>query len=362
MTSDDGLANNASQDDTQGLQERLDKEGMVVLGPGKFYISAPLRINRNKGLIGSGMDQTVIIAKDPNLSMFIYDPEGNTRAVSLANLTLQGGGVGVHLRGTEVKPNISKAFLSHITFRNMSTAGVYVDIPGSDTASPENSLPANCQSMDNNLISFCNFIQCAAGLKQRKPPQMGRYGFIDKLVVYRCQFLQCGIGIDFPATRPNNLCTYIECHFAGCTKAAARFVNNFTPTFANCDFTGCGGDPLVDSELPVNFMSCHFASNTTAKALLPPQSVAEGCSFESSPSSTTTVLGTPIRNDFYNCSVDLPLGPLKDGLFMNSRVADQQDLSQVMVQVVAGKHITLVKGAVAPCPQFLVTGTSDPTH
>jgi len=29
-------------------------------------ISVPLRINRNKGLIGSGMDQTVIFAKDFN--------------------------------------------------------------------------------------------------------------------------------------------------------------------------------------------------------------------------------------------------------------------------------------------------------
>ena len=86
-------------DQTQMIQDRLDKEGMVVLPPGKYYIAAPLRINRNKGLIGSGMDKTVIIAKDPDMSMFIYDAQEGNGWSEPGQPDAPGRRVGVHLRG-----------------------------------------------------------------------------------------------------------------------------------------------------------------------------------------------------------------------------------------------------------------------
>lgn len=334
----------AAPDHTSMIQARLDKEGIVLLAPGTYYLSAPLRLNPDKGLVGSGMEQTVIIAKDPTLSMFVYESKGNNnRTLFLSNLTLQGGGVGLHLKGENIKGFINKSVLSHLTFRNMSTAGIFVDLSTSTN-----------QSMDNNLISACNFVQCGSGLKQH--PGSGSWGFIDKLVMYRCQFIQCGIGLDLPANRSNNNCSYIECKFAENSIAVARLRHNTTPSFANCDFISNAGDPVVDSDTPVNFLSCHFMSGKTARSLLPSGSNAEGCKFSSEPNATTVIVGNPSRNQFYNCRIEMPLGTLKDALFLNNQVTGQSDLSQVASQIVDGKVSVLVPGATSPGPQLLVTG------
>jgi len=334
----------AAPDQTQMLQDRLDKEGMVVLPPGKYYISAPLRISSTKGIIGAGMDQTVIIAKDPNLSMFVYDAQDKTRGVSLANLTLQGGRVGVHLRAEDLKHPISYSFLSHITFRNMSEAGVFMDMPAPGSA-----------SLDNNMISFCNFVQCGSGLKQNAAGQKG-WGFIDKLVVYRCQFLQCGVGIDFPAARSNNTCSYIECLFKGNTGGAARLKHNTTTSFANCDFIDNAGDPVVASDQLVYFLSCRFQAGAGAQGLLPSQSCAEGCVFEPGASTGAVVVKEPSRNHFYNCRVEMPIGQLNDGLLLNNQFAGHADLSQLAVSVLGGKPSVVASGSPQPGPQILVTG------
>jgi hypothetical protein len=295
------------------------------------------------------MEQTVIIAKDPTLSMFVYEParEWSVTRFSLANLTLQGGGVGLHLKGEDVKGIINRSFISHLTFRNMTTAGIYVDMPV-ETSSKE------FNSMDNNLITACNFVQCSSGLKQL-PAKGGRGGFIDKLVMYRCQFIQCGIGLDLPANRSNNNCSYIECRFAENSIAAARLRHNNTPSFANCDFISNAGDPVVDSDTPVNFLSCYFMSGNKARSLLPSNSIAEGCVFNSEPAATTVIVGNPSRNQFYNCRIEMPLGTLKDALFLNNQVTGQSDLSQVAAQIVDGKVSVLVHGATSPGPQLLVT-------
>ena len=343
-----------ARDDTQKLQDRLDKEGMVVLEPGKYYISAPLRINRDKGLIGAGMDKTVIIAKNSGLSMFVYDPEGNTPSVSLANLTLQGGRVGVHFRCEDMKQYINRSFLSHITFREMTEAGVYVDLPGNGAPSPNNNPPEHNQSMDNNLISFCNFVKCATGIKQARSLSHSPHGFIDKLVMYRCQFLQCGIGIDFPAMRNNNACAYIECRFAGNTTTAVRLEHNTTPAFANCDFVGNAGNPVVASDGTVNFLSCLFQDNAGAKSLLPSETISEGCVFKPGTSPEAVVVKNPAQNNFYNCRVEMPLGPLKEALFLNNQVKGRPALSQMAAQILKGVETILIPGETKPGPQFLV--------
>ena len=345
-------------DQTQMLQDRLDKEGMVVLPPGKYYISAPLRINTDKGLIGAGMERTVIIAKNPNLSMFVYDAQGKTRSVTLANLTLQGGRVGVHLKGEDVGDHpLSHSFLSHITFRNMSEAGVFVDMPAEGAS-----------SFDNNLISYCNFVKCGAGLKQSKStPRQGVHiwGFIDKLVLYRCQFLQCGVGIDFPATRANNACSYIECLFKGNTEAAAKLVHNTTPSFAKCDLIDNAGDPLVASDSTAYFISCRFQAGAGAQSLLPSQSCAEGCVFESGSLTGAVIVKKPApnrfsQNHFYNCRAKMPIGHLDNGLLLNNLFANNPDLSQVASYVFGGKVSVLVPGMPQPGPQLLVTGINKP--
>lgn len=336
----------AAPDQTKMLQDRLDKEGMAILPAGRFFISAPLRINRDKGLIGAGMGRTVIIAKDPAMSMFEYDPQGATRGVTLANLTLQGGRVGVHLRGEDIGDTpINNSFMSHITFRNFSEAGIFVDMAGQQKA-----------SFDNNLISFCNFVQCGAGLKQN-PARTGGWGFIDKLVAYRCQFLQCGIAIDFPASRANNCCSYIDCLFKGNTESAARLKANTTTTFANCEFIENGGNPVVSSDMAVNFLSCHFTAGSAARSLLPSRSIAEGCVFEPGISKDAVVVRKPAQtNHFYNCRLEMPVGQLNDSMLLNNQFNGRAELSQIAAYVLGGKPSVVVPGISRPGPQILVTG------
>jgi len=339
----------AAPDSTQMLQSRIDKEGIVVLPAGKYHISAPLRINIDKGLIGAGMSQTVIIAKDPGMSMFVYDPQviipGVRRGVTLANLTLQGGGVGVHLRGDDIVHGpMSYTYLTHITFRNMSVAGVFVDMTG-----------AGDYSFDNNHISFCNFVDCASGLKQATPPQ-ARWGFIDKLVTYRCQFLRCGLGVDFPANHVDDTNAFIECLFQGNTTGAARLVNNTLSSFDNCDFIDNAGAPVVASNLLSYFISCRFEGGSGTQSYLPSQSCAEGCVFTPGTSTRAVIVKKPVRNLFYNCRAEMPTGPLNDALLLNNQFADRPDLSQVAVDVQGGKPSVLVPGTPQPGPQILVTG------
>jgi hypothetical protein len=345
---DDGIRNAATApDQAPMLQDRLDKEGIVVLPAGKYYIATPLRINGNKGIVGAGMDQTVIIAKDPGMSLFVYDPEGKTRTMTLANLTLEGGRVGMHVQGEGLDHPLSSTCLTHLTFRNMSEAGFFLDMPNA----------AGAGSFDNNFISFCNFVNCGAGLKQ-DPPPTGGWGFIDKLVVYRCQFLDCGVGVDFPAARTNDLNSYVECLFKGNTGAVARLVHNTTTTFANCDFIDNAGDPVVASDDWVYFLSCRFHGGPDAKSLLPARSCAEGCVFEpDAPATSTVVVKTPKQNHFYNCRVEMPLGPLKDGLLLNNQFDGQPDLSQLAVSVLDGQPSVIVPGPTQPGPQILVTGS-----
>ncbi|MEI8198209.1 MAG: hypothetical protein WCI73_20140, partial [Phycisphaerae bacterium] len=65
----------------------------------------------------------------------------------------------------------------------------------------------------------------------------------------------------------------------------------------------------------------------------------------------------PSRNHFYNCRMELPLGPLHDALLLNNQVAGQTDWSQVAVQVLNNKTTVLIPGASTHGPQLLVTST-----
>ena len=291
------------------------------------------------------MGQTVLIAKDPKMSMFLFDPEGNTRGVTLANLTLEGGAVGVHLRAQDVEHGpLGYTYLTHITFRDMSVAGVFINMPGT----------VEC-SFDNNLISFCNFVKCSSGLKQSRPPEDG-WGFIDKLVTYRCQFLQCGVGVDFQARRSDNTNAFIECLFQGNTSAAAQLVNNTSSSFANCDFIGNSGDPVIGSNLPTFLMSCHFEGGAGAQSDLPSRSCAEGCVFEPGTAAGSVIVKKPVKNQFYNCIATMPSGALNDGLLLNNQFSSQPEWNQVAAYLAGGKLTVLAPGTPHPGPQILVTG------
>ena len=332
----------ARPDRTAELQKRIDAEGIVLLDPGVYAVSAPLRVGLDQGLIGAGADKTAIVARTPDIDIIAGDT-GKRMPFVLADLTLQGGRNGIHHATPWTR--CTGVWLSHVTFRNMAHAAIFLD---------------QINTWDNNFLDHVNFADCAAGFRQLPDPKYpGGYTatmcFVDKVVFHRCQFVRCGVAVDMPARRPNNLNTWVECLFQGNRQAAARLTNCTTHLFANCDFIGNGGAPCIQSNRSVAFVSSRFQAGPGGGGLLPRATIAEGCTFQRGEASQATLLGAPGTNHFANCtSVDMPLGPVGDALLLNSTFARDPALSRQAVLVQKGTPTVLVPGQAHPRPQFLV--------
>ena len=329
-------------DHTAALQKRINDEGIVVLEAGTYYISEPLRINYLRGIVGAGMGRTAIVAKKRDMSMFRVDGRDRPNRVTLANLTLQGGGVGLHIRSEDIGPYISRAYVSHVQFRDMAVAGIYVDMPRGE----------GVQSMDNNIFSQCVFNRCASGVKQRAATR-GNAGFLDKNLFYGCQFVDCGFGLELIANRCNNLNSCINCLFTRCRDGVARMRHSLTTTFANCDFVNNGGDPVIQSDRGIVLVSCRFEAGAGASSLLPSASLAEGCTFEPIGMARCTVVKAPARNHFHNCTSRFPIGRLREGMLTNNAFAADAHYSGLAVAVSSGTPTVVMRGAPQPSPQML---------
>ena len=329
-------------DHTEMLQKRIDKEGIVLLEAGTYYISKPLSITYKNSIVGAGMDQTVIIAKDPKMSMFRADARSKPTSVTLANLTLQGAAVGLELREKDIGTFISRSYISHVQFRHMSTAGIYVNMPAG----------LNVQSLDNNLLSYCIFYRCASGVKQTASTAAPA-GFLDKNLFYGCQFIECAYGLELPARRPNNLNSCINTLFRNCGIAAVNMRNSYTTTFANCDFINNAGDPVISSGSKVIIVSSRLQAGRGAKSLLPSRSIVEGSIFEPAGANQCVVVKNGTMSHFYNCSSKLPIGRLGNGMLSNNAFFADKAYSQLVVLVNNGRPETLIPGKSEPSPQML---------
>jgi hypothetical protein len=115
-----GLEGKPSSSDL--LQDQLDKKGMVLLGPGTYYLDKPLKLGKGKSLIGAGMDRTVLIAKSAEIDLIVSD---GTAQMVLCDITLQGGRNGIYHRWS-AGPSLqfTDVTLSHVTIRSMADSGI----------------------------------------------------------------------------------------------------------------------------------------------------------------------------------------------------------------------------------------------
>ncbi len=349
-----GLA--AKPDSADSLQKQIDAQGVARLGPGVFYLSKPLRLKKGQGVVGAGPAKTALVARSPEIDLVVGDDRFNDQrsrsakwtTLVLADLTLQGGRNGIHLEpeGAGVEAQYNNMILSHVTFRNMAEAGVFVD---------------GICGVDNNLWYHVHFFRCGAGVKQRStwegswPGEPGM-SYLDKNVWFQCQFAENGIGADLIANRCNNNNAWINCLFRDNAAAAVKQRTNLNPLFANCDFIHNGGAPSItnDSYDPrIGLVGCRFQAGP-AKSLIGGVPVAEGCVFERGASAAAQVLAGSEQGFFYNCTAkDLPLGPLKAGVLFNNRFAAEPALSEQGVLVRDGRPVTILPGASNPQPRLL---------
>tara|TARA_Y100000589_G_scaffold329286_1_gene375388 strand:+ start:479 stop:3526 length:3048 start_codon:yes stop_codon:yes gene_type:complete len=332
-------------DDTTYLQNRIDTEGIVHLEPGIYYISAPLTIRREYGLIGSGMGNTLIIAKTNDFDMIRIKNDDLSRSqnFTLCNLTLQGGRNGLV---TDINNHQYNSInFSYVQFRDMVENGVYIH---------------DIYTWDNNLIDHVFFVNCAIGVKQIGDTSFDGTSsptetFMDKNFWYRCQFVDCGLPLDLQAYRANNLNMYMECLFENSTTRAADFTNNLTTIFANCDLINNAGSPTIQTNTSTVYVSCRFTAGQANTGFIKPQSLVEGCSFDANGLSNVTVIA---GNDPWSKSVLInsqttngaTLGTVSEGLLLNTSI---NGLTNRVIRYIGGNTYSLDNRDAIPVPMLL---------
>lgn len=348
-------------DSTAYLQGLVNSQGIARVPAGVYYISDSIKIRNGQGLIGEGAARTAIIAKRPTLDMIISDEHIVRPAPStftLADITLQGGRNGVRHDAAGAGPGaqFNLVFLSHVTFREMSEAGILI---------------SGIYGWDNNFIANVNFFRCKeAGIKQRASPLYFRgdgpgMSYMDKNVFYRCQFVESGTGVDLHARRPNNLNAFIDCTFRNNVKSAASMTRNSSTIFANSEFINNGGDPVVISDKPTFFVNSYFHAGKNNVSMLPDQATCEGCVFENGKAANTSIVETQRmlpslavrapRVFLYNSrSIDMSIGKIGSAILMNTLLPKDGSLNQQALSIHNGEVRVLVPGLPDPTGQFLI--------
>lgn len=353
------------------IQSEIDSKGIVFLAAGTYYLDGPLVLGKGKGLVGAGMDQTVLIAKNTGIDLIIGDTQTGATNMILTDLTLQGGRSGIH--HTTNRAQHTDMTISHVTFRDMSDSGIWLE---------------SIYAWDNNFLDFVNFENCPAGIKQRarlsgtvsdSDPDLT---YLDKNVFYQCQFVGCGKALDLIGNRPSNGNTWINCLFKDNTTYVSAMRSHNSAIFANCDFINNNGHPVVNAQGQLYLVSCVFSdTNSGAADFVDGWAVsAEGCTFARSGASAVVIsaanptwvdLTNPANNSgyrnhnvfYFNChSTNVPLNLMFAGMAVNSLFPDRADLSvkAVLVRNEGTVVTTLVPGAVSAGdikPQLLVGST-----
>jgi hypothetical protein len=356
------------------IQSEIDSRGVALLAAGTYYLDGPLVLGKGEGLVGAGMGNTVLIAKNRDIDLIVGDSAGGAISLMLADLTLQGGRSGIHHATSNGQ--FTDMSISHVTIRDMADCGIWME---------------NIYAWDNNFIDFVNITNCPVGIKQRAPPGNGTgpvITYLDKNVFYQCQFVACGKALDLISVRASNGNAWINCLFKDNTQYVSAMRSHYTATFANCDFINNAGHPVLNVQGQLYAVSCRFDdTDSGARDFVDGISInLEGCTFAKQGSSSVVITSdepawidrtNPANNltylnhnsFFFNCrSTNVDLNLMMAGVVVNSSFPDRSDLS-IRAAVVtnagssnSGGTVTqLVSGAASAVgPQLLVGAVLPP--
>jgi len=329
------------------IQNLINTKGIAELPEGVFYIGSTLNVSgQNQGIIGSGTGKTVICGLTDDFPLITMVSFVNGINYHLSNLTLQGGSVGQFFPENYV----GTAYLNtkFVVYRDQKIGIHYYKMGGTD----------NC-FFDN--ISFVN---CGVGIMQEPKiitDDVNISGYIDKVVYYKGQYLNCGIGTSNHAMRGNNLNSWVDCKYDGNGIAYSNGSNNFS-IMANCDFTNNKGNYTVQGG-DLSLYSCNFYNNKPLIASTNLVNIyAEGCNFLDSvqfarvvPNNdngaiviNSTIIGDVITKNRADNKKD-------NSLFVNTALPFHPTLSKFMMKVTNGKPSVVIESEPNPYPQFLVT-------
>ena len=338
------------------IQNEINTKGVAVLGQGIYYLDGPLTIGPRQGLVGAGMDRTVLIAMNTSIDLIASSAQSGAHEILLADLTLQGGRAGIH--HTTSGAQYTGMTLSHITIRDMADSGIWLE---------------NIYAWDNNSIDFLNILNCPTGIKQRAPSgtvndSTPTLTYLDKNVFYQCQFVDCQRALDLRGNRASAGNAWINCLFQNNSVYAASMQSHNSAVFTNCDFKNNGGHPMVFAQGQLYMVGCTFDDTDSGVTdFVDGISISlEGCVFSRQGSSAAVItaanptwidLTNPANNTnyrnhhshFFNClSTNVPINLMFAGLTVNSSFPDRADLSvnAAMVTNEGTTVTTLVAGTV----------------
>lgn len=323
------------------IQNLIDTNGIANLPEGIFYIDAPLLINSNEGIVGSGTGKTAIVGLTDDFNLINVRGAGST-PFTIAYITLQGGSKGVHITSdgldTWFQPNGIN--FKYVVFRNQATYGIEV---------------AQMYGMDNCMFESVHFINIPIGFKQTPDPAYGGFEtnhmtYIDKTVFYNCQAINCGTGFSLRTARADNLNAWINCNFDGNGVAINLNAHN-APLMINCDFKNNTGVHIIEATPTVGLYSCNFSSNTASNIIKGQTVTIEGCNFNDN----IPLFETSVTAYIINSTVTGSASNMNEGMIVNSNMQSNSELNYLLLNKISGINTTLLNTIPTPYPQLLVT-------
>jgi hypothetical protein len=336
-------------DSREYIQNLINTNGIAQLPEGIYYIGSTLNIRSDEqGIIGSGTGKTVIVGLNDDFPLITMVSVPQHTTYYLANLTLQGGSIGQFFPENYG----GSAFINtkYVVFRDQKIGMHLYRMGGTD----------NC------FFDSISFVNCGTGFFQDPKAitdDVDMSGYIDKIVFYNGQYINCGTAVSAHGKRANNLDAWVNCKFDGNGTAITIGSSNF-PIVANSDFTNNYGDNVISGGV-MSLYSCNFYNNPVKVSTTKLVSVfAEGCNFSDNKPFTSWLQFNNSNLYIVNSTVagsvlvtDRPAGEFgtDNAVFMNSTLQSNPTLSKMLVNVKAKVPTVIIDAAPKPYPQLLVT-------
>jgi hypothetical protein len=331
-------------DQTKDIQSLIDKNGIAALPEGVFYIASTLKltVDGTKGITGAGTGKTVLVGITDNFPLItlVESPAGDNNFI-FSNLTLQGGSVGLY--APDEIDMIAFTNMKFIVFRNQNYGIHLYKIFG----------------LDNCFLDHVSFVNCNIGFFQDPNPvfTLSESGYVDKVVFYEGQYVNCGTAVSMKATRADNLDAWVNCKFDGNNLAFDISGHNF-PIAANCDFTNHKGENII-RDSPLALYNCNFYNNATTDAIIRGQgSYMEGCNLSDNIPAFASKLHYLMSNYILNSTIKGTVSRtygLTQAVYINSNLQANPTLSKLLVNVINNVPTVLINVTPNPYPQLLVT-------
>jgi hypothetical protein len=329
-------------DSTSYIQNLINTKGIAELPEGVFYISSTLSmiVDGKKGIVGAGTGKTVLVGLTDSFPLItlVESATGDNNFI-LSNLTLQGGSSGVY--APDATDMIAFTNLKYVVFRNQNYGIHLYRIFG----------------FDNCFFDNISFVDCNIGFFQDPHPvyTFADAGYVDKVVFYNGQYINCNTAVSMKATRADNLNAWVNCKFDNNRLVIDMSGNNF-PIAANCDFTNNTGNYTISGEL--SLYNCKFQYNTPSKAtFMSKLTFIEGCNFLDTikmfPDEIHYNASYYILNSTITGNVTKTYG-VNQAVYVNSNLLANPTLSKLLVNVKDNVPSVLISTTPKPYPQLLV--------